>query len=56
MYSPGVGFSGVVHLLAKRPQIVAAVAAAVLAASLVTSVSPPPTPPTPSVPVFWSQK
>jgi hypothetical protein len=56
MYSPGVGVSGVVHVLAKRPYIAAAVAAVVVGASLMISVSPPSAPPTPSVPVFWSQK
>jgi len=54
--APGVGFSGAVHLLAKRPYITAAVAAAVLVAVLIKPVPVPPTPPPPSVPAFWSQR
>jgi len=62
MYSIGVGagfgfsVTGAVHLFAKRPYIVAAIAAVALAASLMKPVPPPPSPPTPSVPVNWSSK
>jgi hypothetical protein len=62
MYSIGVGASfgfslaGAVHLIAKRPYIVAAIAAAALAVSLMKPVPPPPSPLTPSVTVNWSGK
>jgi len=54
--APGVGFSGAVHLVAKRPYLAGAVAVAILAASLMKPVPVPPTPPSPSVPALWSQK
>ncbi len=62
MYSIGVGASfgfslaGAVHLIAKRPYIVAAIAAVALAVSLMKPVPPPPSPLTPSVTVNWSGK
>jgi hypothetical protein len=54
--APGVGLSGAVHLVAKRPYIAGAIAGAILVITLMRPVPVPPTPPVPSVPAFWSQE
>jgi hypothetical protein len=52
----GYGFSvaGIIHLVAKRPYIVAVIGLAILGASLMKPVPPPPLPSAPPVPVNWS--
>jgi hypothetical protein len=57
MYTPGVGsISGVLHLTAKHPYIVAALAIVLLGASLVKPIPPPPSLQSPKPPAFALQK
>jgi hypothetical protein len=57
MYTPGVGsVSGVLHLTAKHPYIVAGLAIVLLGASLVKPIPPPPTLQSPKPPAFALQK
>lgn len=57
MYTPGIGsISGVLHLTAKHPYIVAALAIVLLGASFVKSIPPPHSLQSPKPPAFALQK
>jgi hypothetical protein len=54
--APGVGLSGALHIVARRPYLAGAVAVGILVLTLMKPIPVPPPPPSPAVPASWSSR